>query len=94
MTAKRKTRVFRFEPVGFDLFDGKAYHPKAGTEVVKCQPFGTPKNGTFGHCYVQDAETGDFYGLVLEASLQPTGRTAVPRDLAAEARDARAGGKR
>jgi hypothetical protein len=24
-----------------------------------------------GHCYVEDADTGSFYGLVLLASLEP-----------------------
>lgn len=89
MTTKR-TRVFRFDPVGLDRFDRKAHHPAEGTEVVKVQPPGTPRNGTMGHCFVQDAETGDFFGLVLEASLNATGRMVVPRDRAAEARDARA----
>lgn len=61
--------VFVFDPVGFDAFAPHALTPPAGTRVVKCQPFGTPKNGTMGHCYVQDADTGDFYGLVLLNSL-------------------------
>jgi len=37
---------------------------------VKTQPYGCPKNGTMGHCFVADASTGEFYGLVLLASLQ------------------------
>lgn len=87
MKAKRG-RVYKFEPVGFDLFDRKAHHPEAGTLVVKTQPAGCPRNGTMGHTYVQDAETGEFYGLVLLNSLVATGKTAVVRNLAAEARDA------
>lgn len=85
----RKVRVFRFEPVGSDRWDRKKHQPEPGTEVVKTQPYGTPRNGTFGYCYVQDAESGVFYGLVLENSLEPTARTVVPRDLAEEAREAR-----
>jgi hypothetical protein len=66
----KRGKVFTFQPVGFDLFDRRAHQPEPGTRVVKTQPFGTPKNGTMGHCYVEDAETGQFYGLVLLASLR------------------------
>ncbi len=69
MSSKRK--VFRFEPVGFDLFAPHAGTPARGALVVKVQPAGCPRNGTMGHCYVADAETGSFYGLVLLASLEP-----------------------
>ena len=62
-------KVFTFEPVGFDLFDRRAHQPARGARVVKTQPSGCPKNGTMGHCYVEDAETGQFYGLVLLNSL-------------------------
>lgn len=86
--AKRK-RVYEFDPVGFDLFTRGPNRPKPGTLVVKTQPFGCPKNGTMGHTYVKDAESGEFYGLVLTASLIATKGLAVERDLAAEARDAR-----
>lgn len=65
-----------FEPVGFDLFDPKAHQPKAGTLVVKVQPFGCPKNGTMGFTYVEDAVTGEFYGLVLLNSLTRKGKVA------------------
>jgi hypothetical protein len=62
---------YRFEPVGFDLFDAKPHQPAPGTIVVKTQPYGCPKNGTMGFCYVKDAETDQFYGLVLLNSLEP-----------------------
>ena len=62
---------YRFEPVGLDVFDRRANQPPRGTIVVKTQPFGTPRNGTMGHCFVKDAETDEFYGLVLLASLEP-----------------------
>ncbi len=62
---------------------------REGAEVQKVQPYGTPRNGTMGMVYVQEVETGDFIGLVSEASLVPTGRTAEVRDRAAEAREAR-----
>lgn len=65
------TRVYRFQPVGLDVFDRRANQPEPGTLVVKTQPSGCPRNGTMGHCFVADADTGAFYGLVLVASLQP-----------------------
>jgi len=65
-----RQRVYIYKPVGFDIFDRRNYQPKPGTRLVKCQPPGTPRNGTMGHCYVEDAETGKFYGLVLENSLE------------------------
>lgn len=63
-------RAYTFEPVGLDVWDRRANQPERGTRVVKTQPAGCPKNGTMGHCYVEDAETGAFYGLVLTASLK------------------------
>jgi hypothetical protein len=61
------TRVYIFRATGMDMFtDGV---PSDGTRVVKTQPYGCPKNGTMGMCYVNNAETGHFYGLVLIASL-------------------------
>jgi hypothetical protein len=65
-------KVYEFHPVGFDLFDASPHQPAPGTRVVKTQPgYGAPKNGTMGHTYVADAETGAFYGLVMLASLKP-----------------------
>lgn len=68
------SRVYVFQPVGLDLWSPHTGTPAAGTRVVKCQPYGCPRNGTMGHCYVEDATTGAFYGLVLENSLQPAGK--------------------
>ena len=66
---RKKTYVFT--PVGVDIWDRRSHQPEPGTLVVKTQPYGCPRNGTMGHCYVEDAATGAFYGLVLEASLRP-----------------------
>ena len=63
------SKRFRFDPVGLDSYSRQCATLKAGTVVVKTQPIGCPRNGTMGHCYVEDAETGEFYGLVLENSL-------------------------
>ncbi len=62
--------VYTFKPVGMDNWDRSASAPAPGTRVVKCQPSGCPTNGTMGHCYIADAETGAFYCLVLVASLE------------------------
>lgn len=66
---KRQT-VYVFSPVGCDIWDRRANQPEPGTEVVKTKVTGCPPNGTMGHCYVKDAESGQFYGLVLVNSLQ------------------------
>ena len=66
----KKERVYEFRPVGLDLWEKRSHQPAAGTLVVKTQPYGCPRNGTMGHCYVKDAESGIFYGLVLEKSLE------------------------
>lgn len=76
----RKVRMYKYEPVGMDIFDARKYQPKRGTLVVKCSGgAGSPKNGTMGHCFVKDAATGEFYGLVLVKSLVPAGLVATER---------------
>ncbi len=71
--AKRK-RVYVFDPVEWDLFDAR-HDIEPGIEVVKTQPAGCPKNGTMGHCFIADADTGAFIGLVMAASLKKAGRS-------------------
>jgi hypothetical protein len=65
------SKRYTFLPVGMDLFDRRPHQPKPGAVVVKVQPKGCPRNGTMGHCYVEDADTGQFHGLVLVNSLIP-----------------------
>jgi hypothetical protein len=62
----------------------------ASAEVQQVQPHGTPRNGAMRMCFVQLADTGEFLGQACESSLMPTGRSRVPRDRAAEAREQRA----
>lgn len=62
--------VYTFRPIGLDVWDRRANQPETGARVVKVQPYGCPRNGTMGHCFVADAASGAFYGLVLEASLE------------------------
>lgn len=64
-------RRYIFSPVGVDLWDRRGNQPQPGTLVEKTQPYGCPANGTMGHCFVKDSATGEFKGLVLEASLKP-----------------------
>jgi len=66
----RPGKLYRFDPVGWDVFDRKPNTPSKGT-VVKAikSPPGCPKFGTMGHCYVATPE-GKFIGLVLMASLK------------------------
>lgn len=62
--------TYRYRPVGLDVFDRRRHQPAPGALVVKVQPAGCPPNGTMGHCFVADAESGKFHGLVLVASLE------------------------
>ncbi len=81
---KRKA-IYMLEPQGLLDRDTRvmAY---SGAEVQKVQPPGTPRNGTMRQCYVQTLD-GEFIGMVNEASLKRTGRTAPVRDKAREARE-------
>ena len=65
----KNVTVYRFVPVGMDVWDRRSHQPPVGALVVLTQPHGCPRNGTMGHAYVKDATTGEFYGLVLRASL-------------------------
>jgi len=81
---------YTLRPAGLADRGCKRVTAHAGAEVQKVQPPGCPANGTMRMCYVQRADSGEFIGLVNEASLIPTGRHAPLRDLAAEARARRA----
>lgn len=89
-TAKATPKpVYRLEPSGLlDRTDQRVTR-HSGAEVQKVQPYGCPRNGTMGQCYVQVAETGEFIGMVNLGSLVKTAKQQVVRDLAAEARDRR-----
>ena len=66
------SRHFTYQPVGLDAWESKG--PEAGTEVIKVQPYGCPRNGTMGHAYIADAATETFIGLRLLNSLVPVKR--------------------
>ena len=66
--------VFRFEPVGLDLFYRRPHHPPRGSLVVLTPRgsrhlIGCPPQGTMGYVFISDAESGRFLGLVSRASL-------------------------
>jgi len=66
-------RLYIFDPNGWDTIMPTANAPTAGTIVRKVQPFGCPRNGTMGHCYVEPVDGGAF-ALVSLGSLTPAGR--------------------
>jgi hypothetical protein len=58
---------YLYVPFGSDVFAPLGGAPPH-TLVVRCPP---SRGGMTGTCYVEDAATGQFYGLVQEVSLQP-----------------------
>jgi hypothetical protein len=63
-------RRYAFQPVGMDAWDPKASHPAPGTHVVLSDQSGVGrKAGPFR--YIENAENGEFHGMVLKSSLVP-----------------------
>ena len=71
MKSPKVGAIRKYVPVLFDMLQGNTADIPAGTVVKVVQPFGCPKNGTMGMCYVDNANTGEFIGLVCVNSLQP-----------------------
>jgi len=65
-----KGRTYKYVPVFMDKWSDNAGHVPSGTLVKVIQPYGCPKNGTMGMCYVDNADTGEFIGLICINSLQ------------------------
>jgi hypothetical protein len=63
-------RRYAFHPVGMDAMDPRPSHPTAGTHVVLSDQSGVGTRAG-GHRYVENAETGEFHGMVLKSSLVP-----------------------
>lgn len=72
MNRVRKGCLYVLRPVGLDAADERVMY-WSNYLVRGVQPHGCPKNGTFGHCFVE-SRLGDFIGLVLVNSLQPLDR--------------------
>jgi hypothetical protein len=83
----KATPIYTLTPTGLLDRTSRSITGHIGAPVQKVQPSGTPRNGVMGMCFIQHAETGAFIGQVCESSLTPTGKSCVPRDLAAEARE-------
>jgi hypothetical protein len=83
------TPIYTLQPAGLLDRGSARVTAHTGQPVQKVQPYGTPRNGVMGMCFVQHADSGEFIGQVCESSLKPTGQRRVARDLAAEARAAR-----
>lgn len=69
MRAPKVGVVRTLVPVMMDACDARV-SPWSGRPVRVVQPYGCPKNGTMGMCYVEDVETGRFIGLVCCNSLR------------------------
>lgn len=71
MKTPRKGSVWFFRPssMSWDVID-KQFDLPFNTQVQVVQPYGCPKNGTMGHCYISNAKTKAFIGLVQVSSLQ------------------------
>jgi hypothetical protein len=70
-TKVRAGKLYVYSPVGYDRADPKTNLKKGEVVMTIKSPHGCPPMGTMGHCYVGDAKTGEFIGLVMMASLQP-----------------------
>ncbi len=82
MRTPRVGAVRTFEPVLFDLVSANTRNVVKGTKVRVVQPYGCPKNGTMGMCYVEyangtgEGSTPEFIGLVCINSLVKIKKTA------------------
>jgi hypothetical protein len=63
LKAPRVGSIRKLSCAPIDRFDTHIA-PWDGYMVRVIQPFGTPKNGTMNHCYVETADTSEFIGLV------------------------------
>jgi hypothetical protein len=61
--------VRTYKPVMFDKFYEHTADVPEGTKLRVIQPYGCPKNGTMGMCYVEYLD-GTFLGLVCINSLE------------------------
>jgi len=63
-------RRYAYTPVGMDAWDLRPHHPEPGTHVVLSDQSGVGR-GAGGHRYIENADTGEFHGMVLKSSLTP-----------------------
>jgi hypothetical protein len=66
-------RRYAFQPTGMDAMSPRADLPPAGTHVVLSDQSGVGRvSGPFR--YIENADTGEFHGMVLKSSLVPVTR--------------------
>ena len=68
MKRVRNGAIYVFNATGSDIWDRRDYTPENGTLVRATQPYGCPRNGTMGQCYIADLD-GKFLGMVALSSL-------------------------
>jgi hypothetical protein len=66
----RANAVYTFHPLGIDVWHRRTYSATPGQHVRVINLPGAPKCNTMGQCHIEDANTGDFLGMVSTASLQ------------------------
>lgn len=64
----RVNSLYMYVPCLLDRIDGRT-SLKHGDVVRVINVYGCPKANTMGHCYVGDAKTGKFIGMVCTSSL-------------------------
>lgn len=65
----RVNSVYTFIPGLVDLALPQHYRARKGQRVRVIQLPGAPKANTMGHCHIEDADTGEFLGIVSTDSL-------------------------
>jgi hypothetical protein len=72
--ATKKVRTgtnYIYYPVLMDRIHDLGHGVMPGSIVKVIQPYGCPKNGTMGQCYIGTADEGKFLGMVCCNSLYP-----------------------
>ena len=62
--------LYPYHPVFLDKYGSAVPADYVGKKVRVVNQHGCPKANTMGHCYVADAETGKFLGMVCTNSLE------------------------
>jgi hypothetical protein len=69
MKRVRAGSVYTFQPVMMDIVWSRHHSATAGERVRVINLPGAPKANTMGQCHIENAETGDFLGMVSVHSL-------------------------
>lgn len=65
----RRNAVYTFRRSGWDVMMPEHYSATDGQRVRVIQLPSAPPPNTMGQCHIEDAETGDFLGMVSTSSL-------------------------